>query len=498
MKGRKKGSEGDITMIRFLGKLLIRFGYGLVFSLIGALAVYIYLNTRFTAEPWHTVALHEEFTADASASVPDFDSYRQLEERLFSELREKVYQTDSGPGSLFNRYARGSLSDPSGYEVNWNRSFELAVDNPRGGILMLHGLTDSPYSVRSLAEVLHAQGFWVVGLRLPGHGTIPAALTRIKWQDWVAASDLGAHHVRDRIGPELPFYIVGYSNGGALAVEYSLRVMNGENIPRPEGLVLISPEIALPAVASLAKFQLALSRLPGLGKLAWESVMMEYDPFKYNSFPVNAGDQANRLTEHIQVQLEKLQKGGMLKSFPRVLAFQSIVDATIKAEGAADDFLNRLPPGGHALVLFDVNQIARAENLLAKTGEEFKSRLLADRPLPFDLTIVTNAEQNSDTVKAIRKKSMQTSLENIDLSLSWPRGIYSLSHVALPFPPDDPIYGDLPFQGSGHVRLGKIEVRGEKGVFIIPGANLMRLRHNPFYSFMEERIIMFFKSPQEE
>ena len=100
-------------MIRFLGKLLIRFGYGLVFSLIGALAVYIYLNTRFTAEPWHTVALHEEFTADTSASVPDFDSYRKLEKRLFSELREKVYQTDSGPGSLFNRYARGSLSDPT-------------------------------------------------------------------------------------------------------------------------------------------------------------------------------------------------------------------------------------------------------------------------------------------------------------------------------------------------------------------------------------------------
>lgn len=84
-----------------------------------------------------------------------------------------------------------------------------------------------------------------------------------------------------------------------MAVEYSLRILNGEDIPDPAGLILISPELDLPAVAALAKFQLALSRLPGLGKLAWESVMMEYDPFKYNSFPVNGGEQAYRLTERI-------------------------------------------------------------------------------------------------------------------------------------------------------------------------------------------------------
>ncbi|MGB6971025.1 MAG: alpha/beta hydrolase, partial [Desulfobulbales bacterium] len=266
--------------------------YGLIFSVLGGIGVYVYLNTRFAAEPWHVVKLDEEFTTASIAAVPDFESYRKLEDRLFKELDEKVYHASEGLGSLFNRYASGSLSDSFKYEVNWNRSFELPADNPRGGILMLHGLTDSPYSIRSLAEELHAQGFWVIGLRLPGHGTIPAELTRINWKDWAVAVDLGANHVRGRIGPDLPFYILGYSNGGALAVEYSLRVLNGENIPKPEGLILISPELGLPAIASMAKFQLALSRLPGLGKLAWESVMMEYDPYKYNSFPVNAGEQA--------------------------------------------------------------------------------------------------------------------------------------------------------------------------------------------------------------
>ena len=485
-------------MNEIIRHLVLLICYGLVFTVLGGLSVYVYLSTRFDVEPWHEVTLEEEFTEASIKSVPDFESYKKLEERLFKELREKVYQPTAGPGSLFNRYASGSLADPFGYEVNWNRSFELEADNPRGGILMLHGLTDSPYSVRSLAEELQAQGFWVVGLRLPGHGTIPAELTRIEWEDWVAAVDLGAYHVRDKIGPDLPFYIAGYSNGGALAVEYSLRAINGENVPRPEGLVLISPEIALPSIAAMAKFQLALARFPGLGKLAWESIMMEYDPYKYNSFPVNAGEQAYRLTQQIQVQLKKLQENGKLNSFPRVLAFQSIVDATIQAEGVADRLLNSLSPGGHALVLYDVNQRALAENMLKKSGKEFKSRLLESQKLPFELTVVTNENESSSALKAVRKKAMQTSLEDVPLSLSWPSGVYSLSHVALPFPPDDPIYGDLPFQGSDHIRLGKFEVQGEKGVFGIPGRNLIRLRHNPFHSYMEKRINMFVAAPKEK
>jgi alpha-beta hydrolase superfamily lysophospholipase len=50
-------------------------------------------------------------------------------------------------------------------------------------VLLLHGLTDSPYSMRALAELFAARGWYVVGLRLPGHGTAPAALTRVTWQD---------------------------------------------------------------------------------------------------------------------------------------------------------------------------------------------------------------------------------------------------------------------------------------------------------------------------
>jgi predicted Zn-dependent protease len=89
------------------------------------------------------------------------------------------------------------MADPNRYGRNWSRTFEHPVDKPRAGVPLLHGLTDSPYSVQTLAGILHRHGAWVVGLRIPGHGTAPAGLTKIKWQDYAAAVRIGAKHVAE-------------------------------------------------------------------------------------------------------------------------------------------------------------------------------------------------------------------------------------------------------------------------------------------------------------
>lgn len=480
-------------MIKIIKHILLFSVCGLLFFIIGGLSVYAYLNTRFTVEPWHEIQLAAEYSADKGAEVPNFTAYQQLEERLFEELLKKIYH-DGNARSSINRYKTGSRSDPSIFPVNWNKSFEMKPEQPRAGILMLHGLTDSPYSVRAIAEKLHDQGYWVVGLRLPGHGTIPAELTRIEWQDWAAAMRLGARYLHEQLDDTQPFYIMGHSTGGSLAVEYCLSMIGGEKIPEPAGLILFSPAIGLTPGAALAEFQLFLSDLPGLDKLVWESVIMEYDPYKYNSFPVNAGKQIYRLTEHIQSQFENLEKSGKLVSFPKVLAFQSIVDSTIPPEAIVDKFLTKLPVSGHSLVLYDVNQRTLAEGLLKNSGKELKTRLTASNNLPFALTFVTNVDEDSAVVQVVQKKAMQSSTTNMPLPLVWPQGIHSLSHVAIPFPPDDPVYGELPMSGSKHIKLGRLAAYGEKGVFAIHEKNLMRLRYNPFFSYMEGRISLFMEN----
>ena len=70
--------------------------------------------------------------------------------------------------------------------------------------------------------MLRRLGYYALVLRMPGHGTVPGALTEAHWEDWRAAVRLGARHVRPaRSAPE-PFVLVGYSNGGALSVQYAL------------------------------------------------------------------------------------------------------------------------------------------------------------------------------------------------------------------------------------------------------------------------------------
>ena len=75
------------------------------------------------------------------------------------------------------------------------------------------------------------------------------------------------------------------------------------------------------------------------------------------------------------------------------------------------------------------------------------------------------------------------------MDAAWPEGIISLSHIALPFPPDDPLYGQKRPEGSDVVFLGQIAVKGERGLLLFPSDWLLRLRHNPFYAFVESQTI---------
>ena len=61
--------------------------------------------------------------------------------------------------------------------------------------------------------------------------------------------------------------------------------------------------------------------------------------------------------------------------------------------------------------------------------------------LPYDLTLITNAGDDSPDVIAKTRQAATGNLAAIPLGLQWPAGIFSLSHVAIPFPPDDLIYG---------------------------------------------------------
>ena len=369
----------------------------------------------------------------------------------------------------------------------------LSHSEPVAGAVLLHGLSDSPYSLRALGQQLHDRQFEIIGLRLPGHGTAPAGLKNVSWHDFVAAVRLAVTSMRARIGPDRPLYLVGYSNGAALAVDYALAVLEGEDIPPVNGLVLLSPAIQAPAIAAYAIWQARFSRLSGLEKLGWTDIQPEFDPYKYNSFTVNAGDQIYQLTKNISTRINRLAGPEGVAGFPRTIAFQSVVDATIKPSTLVDSLFTKLAPGGHELVLFDVNRHADAELLLRADPEILTNSLLGRSKLPFTLTLVTNASVDSNDVIARTKPAGAISTYDDDIELAWPGGLFSLSHVAIPFPPDDPIYGGVPQAGTGEagIALGSIFIRGERNLLLIPDNYFLRLRYNPFFAYLSNRVLAF-------
>lgn len=446
-------------------------------------------------QPWHTAALTAEFTAAKAAEVRTFADYRRLEDRLFAELDEKVVAaTPTGPAYALVRYSRGSAADPEKQDANWNRSFELPAEAPAGGVLLLHGMSDSPYSLRVLGRRLNERGFWVIGLRLPGHGTAPSGLLDVRWEDMAAAVRLGAAHLAAKVGSR-PIHFIGYSTGAPLALDFALDALEGKAAPVPAGLVLISPAIGLHPAAALAVWKRRLSALPGLGGLAWLLIEREFDPFKYNSFTTNAGEQVHRLTRSVAGRVEARAGSHPDRVLPPTLVIKSNADATVATDAVVDRLLGRLDPHRHELVLFDINRCEAQSILLFTDPRALAIRLVGDGSLPFAVTLVTNEGPESQVVVARRQAPFSTGFSHTEhLGLAWPPGVISLSHVALPFPPDDPLYGRRPPESKDLLFLGQMAIQGERGLLTLPLDWLLRLRYNPFYDYLEERVLAWVAS----
>jgi len=475
--------------VKHVLRLLAYGGLGVVLTLLVVMVTH--LNSRPDLSAWHTVHLDEEFTEHSKVST--FAEYLALEDRLFQQLDEEIYKvTAVNADDYINRYRAGSLADPGRWPRNWNRSYELPVDKPPAAVLLLHGLSDSPYSLKHLAEKLSGLGVHVLGLRIPGHGTAPSGLVRTDWKDMAAAVRIAVNHLAQQ-HPNAPLHLVGYSNGAALALNYELDSLADPSLPGIDRLVLISPEIAVTKLAMFAKTQARLGRLLGLEKVAWNEILPEYDPYKYGSFAVNAGKVSYEITQEIQKKMTRLAKSGKLEKIAPVLAFSSVVDATVEVTALVKDLFNRLPGEEHELVLFDINRRTGIEPLLKWNPESMLDALSGHPHAQYTLRLVSNKDVSNGQVELRSWQAGERDAVSVPLGLSWPEDIFSLTHVALPFPRGDSLYGGEPASPSPGLQLGSLAFRGERGVLQISAESMLRLRWNPFYSFLESRTLEFLR-----
>ncbi len=447
---------------------------------------------------WHTVIPKEMSVAEMDGAT--WQQYMEREEAIFAAVRRDVTEKLPPEAQVqSNRFFEGSRVYPPNLSHNWNRSYVMEPEGPvKGAVVLLHGLTDAPFSLRHVARRYRDDGFVAIGLRVPAHGTVPAALTATTWEEWMAATRLAVREAKRRIEPGMPLHIVGFSNGGALAMKYALDVLDDPTLVRADRLILISPMIGITRFARFAGIAAVPAFFPAFAKTAWLGVLPEFNPFKYNSFPVNGARQSHRLTAALQQQINRLSREESFNTLPPVLTFQSALDYTVSTPAILYALYAHLPENGSALVLFDVNRATIFSPLMRSASEFAVNRLLPTLPQRYDITIVGNAHPDTLNTVARTTKAGQTEQSVLELNLRYPAHVFSLSHVALPFPMDDPLYGMEPPPGSDvlyGVNLGTMAARGERGALVVNLDSLFRTSSNPFFPYLMERIIEGIDNP---
>jgi alpha-beta hydrolase superfamily lysophospholipase len=440
-------------------------------------------------ERWHTFVPHE---ASAEQIVGlDWAGYLEVEKKLFDEVRAEVTDKLEPEARIEpNRYFSGSPLYPGRFAQDWNRSYVLMPSGtPKGAVVLLHGLTDSPYSLRHVARRYVEDGFVAVAIRLPGHGTVPAGLAKVEWKQWMAATHLAVREARRLAPAPAPLHLVGFSNGGALAMKYALDVLEDPALARPERIVLFAPMIGITSMARFAGVFGWPAFFPAFDKAAWLGIVPEFNPFKYNSFPVNGARQSSLVARRLQAQIDRHAQAGDLQRLPPVLTFQSVVDFTVSTRAILSALYANLPANGSELVLFDLNRHAKFGPLLRRSTDTVVARLLPEPPRNFRTTVVTNVSRQSDQVMARTVEAGATTETTRELGLAYPPGVFSLSHLALPFPLSDPLYGLEPDTREDYgANLGAMATRGERGILIVSIDSLARMSSNPFFDFVMERV----------
>lgn len=162
----------------------------------------------------------------------------------------------------------------------------FGADGSDVGLLLAHGFTGSPKSMRPLAEGLAERGYSVRLPLLPGHGTTWQEMNRTRWQDWYACIEQSFEQLRVRCSQVVA---VGLSVGGALVTR--LAQVRGSALA---GLVLINPAYRADDVRlrALPVLKYLLPSLPAVGN---DIKKAGQDELAYPRTPLKALHSATRM-----------------------------------------------------------------------------------------------------------------------------------------------------------------------------------------------------------
>jgi len=219
--------------------------------------------------------------------VPSASDFPTQEFTSFAQYQKEI--------SNWLKQNRVVLNGDAEQELERNAPFELKPQDgtvPEKGVILVHGLGDSPWSFIDLAQEFSSQGYLVRTLLLPGHGSRPADLINADVDDW---KNLVRYQVKLMKADVEHVSLGGFSTGANLVTEYAI------DDAEIESLYLFSPAFKSDSrVDFLAP--LSASMIDWIYQGAPES---HTNTARYNTVPMNGFAQYYWTSADVQKRLDK-------------------------------------------------------------------------------------------------------------------------------------------------------------------------------------------------
>ncbi len=163
------------------------------------------------------------------------------------------------------------------------------------GVLLCHGFTGSPYSMKPWGRALAQEGLRVDVPRLPGHGTHWRDMAITEWSDWYRVVE---QHLAVLQAECTNVFVAGLSMGGALA----LRLAECHDVA---GVMLVNPAITCPPT-QITTLRVMRHLMRSTSAIGDDIALPGQHEFAYDRTPLNAAWSMLELWQMIQDDLDKV------------------------------------------------------------------------------------------------------------------------------------------------------------------------------------------------
>jgi carboxylesterase len=237
----------------------------------------------------------------------------------------------------------------------------FAFDGGDTGVLLLHGFTGNPASMRPMGDWLADRGHTVVCPRYPGHGTTWKDLGTTRWEEWVQEAEEGLATIRGKCSTVVA---AGLSMGGAMALHLAA------NHPGEiDGIVAVNAYLRDRRHAAIPAARIFLRTYPGVGN---DIKRPGQDELPYDKVPLSGILQLARFLKTVRGEIPSVRQP--------LLVFNSPEDHVVP-KGTADYLMREAGSGQKELVLlpssFHVATLDNDAETIFKRTDELLRQLAA-------------------------------------------------------------------------------------------------------------------------